>query len=101
MMIHPHTPSAVCVLIGHMLSTDFSIYTYANAFCTKNALRSPVYCAESSLSSINKKSRRSYDRRLSLSGVIRGSSAARYAAPISQNARPASQITSRCLSGSS
>ncbi|WP_347812715.1 hypothetical protein [Raoultella sp. BIGb0138] len=37
-MIHPHTPSAVAVLIGHMLFTHLSIYPDAHAFCTKNAL---------------------------------------------------------------
>ncbi|HHD2712101.1 TPA: hypothetical protein ACN02E_004550 [Klebsiella oxytoca] len=42
-MLHTHTPSAVCVLIGHMLFTDFSIYPYLNFFCTKNAPEMAIY----------------------------------------------------------
>ena len=46
-MVHPHTPSAVGVLIGHMPFTHFSIYAYLNAICTKNALNMIIYCAKS------------------------------------------------------
>jgi hypothetical protein len=97
-MIHPHTPSAVCSDWSYAF-TDFSIYTYANAFCTKNALKSPVYCAESSLSSINKKA-----GDLTIVGFFVGrypvSSASRYATR-SRERPPGAQITYRCLSGSS
>ncbi|QBG06410.1 hypothetical protein DA718_04025 [Klebsiella huaxiensis] len=46
-IIHPHTPSAVGILIGHMLFTHFSIYPYLNFFWAKNALKVAIYCAES------------------------------------------------------
>ncbi|MDT4310930.1 hypothetical protein RPN21_21020 [Klebsiella aerogenes] len=46
-MVHPHTPSAVSVLIGHMPFTNFSIYAYLNVLCTKNALNRIIYCAKS------------------------------------------------------
>ncbi|WP_227536801.1 hypothetical protein [Klebsiella pneumoniae] len=35
------------VLISHMHFTNFSIYAYLNAICTKNALNMISYCAKS------------------------------------------------------
>jgi hypothetical protein len=68
--LHTHTPSAVGVLIGHMLFTDFSIYPYLS-FLYEKCAQMAIYCAKSFMPSLNKKGPRLGDRG-SLSGVIAG-----------------------------